>query len=127
MPFSETFGQELHCRGCWKYIGPSGKQVPYGDDGDAIEWVECERCLMRRLEQEATEEGKRRREEQRVRPRECELCGELFMATTAWQRFCCDEHRWVAHRRVKAAASVVRTKGEAGLPVQGGSGVRRGG
>lgn len=66
--------------------------------------MECPRCLGQRLEEEAREEERRRREEERSRPRKCGLedCAELFVAQTAWQKYCSGECRWKAHRRLKA-------------------------
>jgi hypothetical protein len=101
-----TYAQTFYCGTCWGYIGPTGKRLPYTADSDAIVWVECVHCLERRLAKDAAEEEKRRREEEKRRPRTCELdgCEELFVPATRWQAFCCDEHRWAAHRRAKAAS-----------------------
>jgi hypothetical protein len=96
--------QSYYCGTCFHYLGPTGERVPYESKG-VILWIECSVCLIRRLEREAEEEERRCREEERRRPRECELdgCGELFVAATRWQAYCCDEHRWKAHRLAKAS------------------------
>jgi hypothetical protein len=111
MPRSEHRGvrpdsaQAFYCGTCWRYVGPTGKRVGYESE-EIIVWVECPWCLGRRLEREAAEEERRRREEERTRPRQCALdgCAVMFVPATVWQRHCCDEHRWKAHRLKKAAA-----------------------
>jgi hypothetical protein len=106
-----TYSQEFYCGTCFGYIGPTGKRLRYdrkADDDLVIVWVECSSCLGRRLAREAEEEAARLREQEKRRPRECELdgCDEMFVPATRWQSYCCDEHRWRAHRERKRSVRV---------------------
>jgi hypothetical protein len=92
--------QALYCGSCRRYLRPTGKRVPYTSP-EVIDWSgECDWCRDRRLEREAEEAERRRREEEKVRPRQCQLesCGVWFTPATPWQRFHADECRWKAHR-----------------------------
>src|SRR5262249_10471554 len=96
---SSGAAQEFYCSSCFGYIGPTGERVPY-ESKDVILWVTCPSCMEREAEEAAEQEEQRRQLEERTRPRECELdgCGETFVAATDWQAYCCDQHRWRAHR-----------------------------
>src|SRR5262245_47823959 len=95
--------QQAYCSVCRGFVRPSGARVPYDSD-EIILWLECDRCMFRRLEEEAEEEERRRREEELRRPRECGWCGELFVPGKPWSTFCCDEHRWLAAQRRRKVA-----------------------
>jgi hypothetical protein len=100
------FKQEFCCPVCWGYGGTTGELVEYDQPG-ALVWMECGRCLERRLGEEAAAEELARREREKRRPRVCALrgCGIWFVPSTRWQRYCRDEHRWRAHRRRRNAAA----------------------
>src|SRR3954462_10226300 len=82
-----------------RWLGYPGLVVDYESD-NIIAWVECDRCRQKRERLEAEEAERRWREEERTRPRECALegCSNTFTPGTDWQAYCCDQHRWRAHR-----------------------------
>jgi hypothetical protein len=101
--------QSVYCSTCSRYVGKSGKRVSYDSD-DIIVWAECDGCRGRREAAEAVEAERRRREEEKVRPVVCQLdgCSVMFVRQAAQQKFCCDEHRWQAHRQTRKAGRRLR-------------------
>jgi hypothetical protein len=102
-PIPSGTAQSIYCSECRRFLRYSGRRVAYSSD-DVIVWVECDYCRGRREAEEAEEAERRRRAEEKVRPVVCGLegCQVTFVRATAWQAFCCDEHRWRAHRLLKA-------------------------